>query len=111
MQEKSKTLKLVLTNHWFDEIKSGRKKYEYRKATPFWLKRIMNACNCIVISSQIYFELPEENMPFVEFQKAYKKNAEKMTFKIKSISTIPGTHTDLQCDSFVYAIRLGRRIS
>ena len=36
----SKTLKLVLTDHWFDEIKSGRKTHEYRKFTPFLLYRL-----------------------------------------------------------------------
>ena len=37
----SNTLKLVLTDHWFEEIKSGRKTHEYRKATPFWYKRLL----------------------------------------------------------------------
>ena len=104
------TLKLVLTDHWFEEIKSGRKKYEYRKATPFWLKRIINTFDCIAISSHIHIEAPEGYMPFVEFQKAYRKNAEKMTFRIKSIATIQGKHTDLQYDGFVYAIELGERV-
>lgn len=104
------TLKLVLTDHWFEEIKSGRKKYEYRKATQFWLRRIERACNLIAASNKIYVKMPEEYMPFVEFQKAYRKNAEKMTFKIKSIATIQGKHTDLQYDGFVYAVELGERV-
>lgn len=28
-------LKLVLTDHWFEEIKSGRKTHEYRTANEF----------------------------------------------------------------------------
>lgn len=36
----SNILKLVLTDHWFEEIKSGRKTHEYRKATLFWCRRI-----------------------------------------------------------------------
>lgn len=40
----SNTLKLVLTGHWFEEIKSGRKMHEYRKATPFGIRRILSAC-------------------------------------------------------------------
>ena len=103
-------LKLVLTDHWFEEIKSGRKKYEYRKATLFWYKRIMKACNSIGYSGAIYFQATKDNTPFVEFQKAYRKNAEKMTFIIKSISTIQGKHTDLQYDGDVYAIELGERV-
>ena len=35
------TLKLVLTDHWFEEIKFGRKMHEYRKATPFWYRRLL----------------------------------------------------------------------
>lgn len=31
---------LVLTFHWFDEIASGRKRIEYRKAKPYWMKRV-----------------------------------------------------------------------
>jgi hypothetical protein len=37
-----KNLHLVLTNHWFDEVISGRKKYEYRMITPNWVKRLSN---------------------------------------------------------------------
>lgn len=62
----SDVLKLVLTDHWFEEIKSGRKKHEYRKATPFWINRILKnefTAGC-----------------FVEFQKAYRKNPERMLF-------------------------------
>lgn len=54
----TKTLKLVLTYHWFEEIKSGRKTHEYRKATLFWCRRI-----------DFLRGIPD----FVEFQKAYRK--------------------------------------
>ena len=37
----SDTIKLVLTDHWFEEIKSARKTHEYRKETPFWHKRLL----------------------------------------------------------------------
>jgi hypothetical protein len=35
-----KPLKLVLTDHWFEEIKSGRKTHEYRNFTPYWENRL-----------------------------------------------------------------------
>lgn len=109
---KNNTLKLVLTDHWYEEIKSGRKKYEYRKVTPFWQKRIEKVFNIKVFSfNTFYFEMPEEQMPLVEFQKAYRKNPERMTFRIKSISTMQGKHTDLQYDGLVFAIRLGDKIN
>ena len=107
---KEKPLRLVLTDHWFEEIKSGRKKYEYRKATQFWLRRIERACNLIAVSNKIYVKMPEEYMPFVEFQKAYRKNAEKMEFKIKDITLVDGNNTDLKIDDLVFDIKLGERV-
>jgi len=34
------TLHLVLTHHWFDETNEGRKRIEYRKMTPHWMRLI-----------------------------------------------------------------------
>lgn len=79
-------LKLVLTDHWFEEIKSGRKTHEYRKLTPFWIKRLT----------------PVGKIEFVEFQKAYRKNAEKMTFKINYICLRDGKNTDLEINHLVF---------
>lgn len=48
---------------------------------------------------------------FVEFQKAYRKNPERMTFTIKKIDWLPwGLKTDLHCNEPVFDIELGRRI-
>lgn len=87
-------LKLVLTDHWFEEIKSGRKTHEYRKATNFWKDRLDKfGAGCVV-----------------QFQKAYRKNPERMLFEIKNISVIMGKNTDLHCDEPVFDIKLGERI-
>lgn len=103
----SDTLKLVLTDHWFEEIKSGRKTHEYRKATDFWKKRFW-------ISEKIYknvFGYTFKPYKYVEFQKAYRKNPERMTFKIKKIDWFPfGVQTDLHCPCPVFDIELGERI-
>lgn len=109
----SKVLKLVLTDHWFEEIKSGRKTHEYRKATPFWAKRIYKAFDITPVSEDgyLYFEAPEEYMPNIEFQKAYRKNPERMTFKVKSLERLSsGINTDLRIDGPVFDIELGDRI-
>jgi hypothetical protein len=109
----SNTLKLVLTDHWFEEIKSGRKTHEYRKATPFWAKRIYKAFDITPVSETGYlsFEAPEEYMPNIEFQKAYRKNPERMTFKAKSLERLSsGINTDLRIDEPVFVIELGDRI-
>lgn len=94
--EMSNTLKFVLTDYWFEEIKSGRKTHEYRKFTPFWENRLNK------------FEFSKGCL--VQFQKAYRKNPERMTFEIKDIQLIDGTNTDLHTDGLVFDIELGVRI-
>ena len=107
-----RTLKLVLTDHWFEEIKSGRKTHEYRKATPFWISRIYNTtikCAENHLPKRSYILSIEDDF-YVEFQKAYRKNAEKMLFKVKAMSIHYGRDTDLHTDDFVFDIELGERI-
>lgn len=104
------TLKLVLTDHWFEEIKSGRKTHEYRKATPFWAKRMNGYWHHFgLIATGCWDELKQEKY-FVQFQKAYRKNPERMTFEIKDIKLTSGTNTDLRIDDLVYDIELGQRL-
>ena len=103
----SNVLKLVLTDHWFEEIKSGRKTHEYRKATLFWKKRL---CDIERLTDKIigYSFKP---YTLVQFQKAYRKNPERMTFEIKKIDWLPiGLKTDLHCQESVFDIELGERV-
>lgn len=37
-----RNLDLVVTAHWFEEIRSGRKRTEYRKISPHWQARLRN---------------------------------------------------------------------
>ena len=93
-------LKLVLTHYWFDEIKSGRKKHEYRKWTEYFKNRIS------ITKANGSYGHPD----YVQFQRAYSKNPERMTFKIKSVKVIEGINTDLHCKEYVYDIELGEQI-
>ena len=123
------TLKLVLTDHWFEEIKSGRKTHEYRECKWFWIKRLLNDASYredlyrFVIGDSDFTDIPNSINEFsevstrfiykyniVEFQKAYRKNAEKMLFHIKNISICNGKNTDLHCEGIVFDIELGERI-
>lgn len=106
----SNTLKLVLTDHWFEEIKSGRKTHEYRKATPFWAKRINRFWRHFSLINSGYWDELKTEKYFVQFQKAYRKNPERMTFEIKDINLINGSNTDLHIDKLVFDIELGDRI-
>lgn len=101
------TLKLVLTDHWFEEIKSGRKTHEYRKATDFWKKRLFYIEHISKTVTGYTFKPYTQ----VEFQKAYRKNPERMTFQIKNIDwLLTGINTDLRCNEPVFDIKLGERI-
>ena len=104
----SNTLKLVLTDHWFEEIKSGRKTHEYRKATPFWYKRLLSYMRLVVLCNSGGTVLVR---PQVQFQKAYRKNPERITFEINKITIIDGEYTDLKCIEDVFDIELGERIN
>ena len=114
MKNEQYMLKLVLTDHWFDEIKSGRKIHEYREVKPFWVSRIYG-CSKAYAEERIKrlnkeYDLVTTGNEYVEFQKAYRKNAEKMIFKIKKMSIRNGKYTDLHIDKWVFDIELGEKI-
>lgn len=112
------TLKLVLTDHWFEEIKSGRKTHEYRECKWFWINRICDTgyekkeVYDFVNGNSDYVDYPSINHDYagVEFQKAYRKNPERMLFLIKNIGIVNGKNTDLKIDKWVFDIELGDRI-
>lgn len=103
----SNILKLVLTDHWFEEIKSGRKTHEYRKATPFWYQRLLSHMRLVALCNSDGVAIAR---PQVQFQKAYRKNPERMIFEIQKITIIDGEYTDLKCVEDVFDIELGERV-
>lgn len=99
-------LKLVLSDHGFEEIKSGRKKHEYRKINDYWEKRLLNI-EFTLGTTKAYTSKP---LYYVEFRKAYRKNPERMTFKIDKFCIVYGKNTDLHINDLVFDIELGERI-
>ena len=94
MKQKN-VLKLVLKDIWFEKIKSGIKTHEYREYKDFWIKRL---------------SLPNK-YDYVEFQKAYRKNPERMKFEIESITLLDEkSANDLKINTPVFDIKLGKRI-
>lgn len=125
----AEVLKLVLSDHWFEEIKSGRKTHEYRECKWFWINRLLNDRDDkeqlyrFVIDDSDFIDVPSQlnetssiskrfiyQYDVVEFRKAYRKNAETMLFFIKKITIRNGKDTDLKIDKFVFDIELGRRL-
>lgn len=90
---KERTLDLVLKGCWYDLIKSGVKREEYREISPYWCKRILHYGHSLPM---IYWnkllkakkKTPTINMynipTYVRFRRGYTK--ESMLFKIDDIS-------------------------
>lgn len=64
------TLRLVVTEGWFDEIESGRKRVEYRRICPHWKRLIWDR---------------KEWITRVVFQRAFKKNPAKAVFEVSGV--------------------------
>jgi hypothetical protein len=99
------TLHLVLKHHWFDKIKSGEKKTEYREATEYWRKRIMSNPN-----QEIKEKFWTARHMFVCLRRGYTKNAERLTFICSTEYLTHGKQTDLKTDKPVFAIHLHQKI-
>lgn len=90
MNEK-KVLYLSLKKEWFEMIKSGDKKEEYREINPYWKKRITDIeshkfeLNTLVMTGQ---PIPMKQYTHVHFTLGYPKKDDierNMTFEIKGI--------------------------
>lgn len=79
---KNSTLHLTLKKQWFEMIKSGEKKEEYRDITPFWTKRL-----CAFNEEEGVYEIYHFND--VEFTLGYPKKddeGKRIKFKIDTIT-------------------------
>ena len=80
------TLDLVLKGKWFDMIKEGIKREEYREIKPYWTKRLFS-----------------KNFNIVKFRRGYTKNS--LTFKITDIYVGKGNADIGAPDYDVYIIK------
>lgn len=67
-------LVLPIKKKWFDMIKSGIKKEEYREIKPYWFTRFKNNLGCIYDEDLIIHIASGR----VIFQNGYKKNAPRI---------------------------------
>ncbi len=104
-----KTLKLVLTEKWFDLIEAGKKTSEYRERKPYWFRRLEKD-HIHYFNKRNGQPAPAREFDRVEFQRAYKPPVKRITFEIKEISIVDGKETDLNVSAPVYKIDLGPRI-
>ena len=72
MTMRSDALKLVLKKRWYDLIRSGEKKEEYRAISPYWYRRILT-------------ENGQARYDQVTFYYGYAKDRPSMTFQIEGV--------------------------
>lgn len=71
-------LTLPIKKQWFDMIKSGEKKEEYREIKPYWFIRFKNEFGCIY-DENLVIHLGKGR---VIFKNGYQKNAPKIMCKV-----------------------------
>jgi len=68
---------MTLKKKWFDLIKAGEKKVEYREIKPYWKKRLFDENG-----EGIKYD-------FIIFRNGYSKDAPKMTVEFKGVRVGP----------------------
>lgn len=98
-----------LKKEWYEKIKSGEKKIEYREVKPYWIKRLMNAKYTSCKINFMYGPLIPVFCSYesiCKLRNGYSKKHE-LVANITSVELIlDGKDTDLHIDKPVYAIHL-----
>lgn len=110
-----------LKKEWYEKIKSGEKTIEYREVKPYWIKRIVKACqewncqnkNVSVRCEGVFFlktALVTEKIYFIKPMPCFLQLGYKSETRLKAIITkieiVDGKDSDLHIDKPVYAIHL-----
>lgn len=121
-----KTLHLVLKSKWYDMIKSGEKKEEYREIKQFWVNRLLNVrrdfaydfdsySDCVsMLGSETEYAMNAMDAVYrdydcVCFHKGYTSTT--MTFKINGIGIGYGrSEWGAPKNKKIFIISLGERI-
>ena len=96
-----------LKKQWYEKIKNGEKKIEYREVKPYWESRLWKEGCCPgVITPYDYEEVRGLAWPVSCYlQLGYNPNTRLHAF-IKKVEIVNGKDTDLAIDKPVYAIHL-----
>ena len=115
---RKKVLYLSLKKKWFDMIKSGEKKEEYREMTSYWIKRITDIKSCMdELNTLVMTGKPVPMKPYthVHFTLGYPKKDDydkHMIFELKSIRVRHGNEKwGAEPNKNYFVIELGERVS
>lgn len=87
-----KTLKIIIKKQFFDLIKQGKKKKEYRKVSKFWVSRLYD-----------YKKEDFKQYDYIEFINGYSKNARRLIVEFKGIILDKKNHE--------FVIKLGSEVT
>ena len=73
-----KTLTLSLKRQWFDMIKSGEKKEEYREISEFWRKRLVDEMSLV----REFNSTKDSKMTCGELTKKHTRKFDKLVFTL-----------------------------
>lgn len=73
-----KTLYLTLTKKWFDMVKSGKKREEYREIKQYWTARICKR------NEHGRYEI--QHFDYVEFRHGYKGTEPPLRYRVTDIT-------------------------
>jgi hypothetical protein len=90
-----KILHLTLKKVWFDKIKSGEKKEEYREIKHYWIKRLY-----------VLYMVRPKDFDYVVFRNGYSKNAPTVKVEFKGIDRAYNIETPIGKGDY-FVIKLG----
>ena len=98
-------LVLPIKKKWFDMIKSGEKKEEYREIKPYYDSRLFNYCRLIALKefAYDYWGYPEFE---VIFRNGYSKNSPKIKCKVNCRKDIGKEEWGAEKDKLYYVLKI-----
>jgi hypothetical protein len=100
---------MTLKKRWFDMIKAGDKKEEYREIKDYWMARLISNMDEIENSS---FDPKFQQYDQITFVNGYSKNAPRFTIECKGIEIGYGKQSwGGLLDQQTFIIKLGTIIS
>jgi len=89
-------LNMTLKKEWFDLIKSGEKKEEYREIKEYWLSRLLNENDEVI------------KFDYVVFTNGYAANSPKIVVEYKGLKCATGKKKWGGSDQKCIVIKLGK---
>ena len=95
-------LTLPIKKKWFDMIKSGEKKEEYREIKPYWFTRFKNSFYCIC-DEKLVIRLGKG---MVIFKNGYQKSAPKIMCKVNITTNFGKTEWGAEPNKEYYVLKI-----